>query len=110
MKFSENGTGLVAGYQDGSNPDKSDIFVTSDRGVSWKLSTSTTYLTNLKTIPEGNFYITELYSWVSNDTGKTWRKLPEVSAIKRDRFRRSLYRLRYDYLSTPPPGYVRSNT
>ncbi|MBK6682024.1 MAG: T9SS type A sorting domain-containing protein [Ignavibacteriales bacterium] len=109
LKFSENGTGLVAGYQDGSNPDKSDIFVTSDRGVSWKLSTSTTYLTNLKTIPEGNFYITELYSWVSNDTGKTWRKLPEVSAIKRDLVFVDPYTgYCIDYnLSTPPPGYVR---
>jgi photosystem II stability/assembly factor-like uncharacterized protein len=105
LKFAGNGTGLVAGFQDGSNPDISDVFVTPDGGVSWKLSKSTIYLTNLMTIPEGNFYIAELNSWLSTDTGATWRKHTDVSGSKRDLvFVDPLTGYCIDYYSMPLPG------
>ncbi|GJQ31731.1 MAG: hypothetical protein HBSAPP04_05700 [Ignavibacteriaceae bacterium] len=105
LKFAGNGTGLVAGFQDGSNPDLSDVFVTPDGGVSWKLSKSTVYLKNLHTIPEGNIYIAELNSWVSSDTGRTWRKQTDVSGSKRDLvFVDPSTGYCIDYYSMPVPG------
>lgn len=105
LKFAGNGTGLVAGFQDGSNPDLSDVFVTPDGGVSWKISKYTVYLTNLHTIPEGNFYIAELNSWVSSDTGRTWRKQTDVSGSKRDlAFVDPITGYCIDYYSMPVPG------
>ncbi len=84
LHFSDENAGLVAGFEDGTNPDYSDVFVTSNGGVSWKFSKQTVYLKNLSAVPEGKLYIAELSSWVSGDTGKTWRKHTNVSGATRD--------------------------
>ncbi len=78
LRFSGDKIALV------SDPLSSQVFISYNGGINWNLTKSTTQLRNLQALNSGRLFITDIYSWYSPDTGKTWKKFNNPSGFMKD--------------------------
>ena len=67
-----------------SDPFSSQVFVSYNGGVNWNLTKQTTGLRNLQGLNSGKLFITDIYSWYSTDSAKTWKKFNNPSGSMED--------------------------
>jgi len=78
LRFSGENIAMV------SDPTAAEVFVSYNGGVNWTLTKTTNQLRNLQALSSGRLFITDIYSWYSPDTGKTWKKFNNPSGFMKD--------------------------
>ncbi len=78
LRFSGDKIALV------SDPSSSQVFISYNGGVNWNLTKSASQVQDLQANGSGKLFITDIYSWYSADTGKTWKKFNNPSGFMKD--------------------------
>ncbi len=66
------------------DPAASEVYISYNGGYNWTSTKAASQVQDLQALGSGKLFITDIYSWYSADTGKTWKKFNNPSGFMKD--------------------------